>query len=172
MQASDGAGIKGSPPHMRGKGGKNHRSVLQSRITPAHAGKSRPHPCTLGGMRDHPRTCGEKLHLPSLCLRLQGSPPHMRGKGPFLLSSCARDGITPAHAGKSLLPFPVHKSPEDHPRTCGEKVSSISPMKCLKGSPPHMRGKAQKTERLAGRCRITPAHAGKRNVTTDNMADV
>ena len=32
--------LMGSPPRMRGKGGKNHRSVLQSRITPAYAGKS------------------------------------------------------------------------------------------------------------------------------------
>ena len=45
----------------------------------------------------------------------------MRGKGGVRLPQAAHHGITPAHAGKSVLPLidPDHRG--DHPRTCGEK---------------------------------------------------
>ena len=51
-------------------------------------------------------------------------------------------GITPAYAGKRVRCSQQALPRTDHPRMCGEKVSSTSPMKCLKGSPPHVRGKA------------------------------
>ena len=48
---------------------------------------------------------------------------------------------------------------------CGEKVSSTSPMKCLKGSPPRVRGKVPKLEAAEPENGITPACAGKRATT-------
>ena len=49
----------GSPPRMRGKPGRSECPLLESRITPADAGKT----CTANGgcigAPDHPRGCGE-----------------------------------------------------------------------------------------------------------------
>ena len=63
---------------MRGKEGGAAVMGPSERITPAHAGKSRPTPETAKSSRDHPRTCGEKF-----------------------LEVVQPLGITPAHAGKS-----------------------------------------------------------------------
>ena len=57
-------------------------------------------------------------------------------------------GITPACAGKS--------------------VSSTSPMKCLKGSPPRVRGKGPPARCGWHKSRITPACAGKSSGKTDH----
>ncbi len=50
----------GSPPRMRGKGGKDLGGLNDVGITPAYAGKSPPRPLSGSAMRDHPRVCGEK----------------------------------------------------------------------------------------------------------------
>ena len=50
---------RGSPPRMRGK---QHSHIVQkvtSRITPAHAGKTRGLWSGLSAASDHPRACGE-----------------------------------------------------------------------------------------------------------------
>ena len=70
-------------------------------------------------------------------------------------------GITPAYAGKRVRCSQQALPRTDHPRMCGEKVSSTSPMKCLKGSPPHVRGKAGTWSRSSMARGITPAYAGK-----------
>ena len=71
---------RGSPPPMRGKAFSINCRKLDTRITPAYAGKSfsaeyAPHSC-----RDHPRLCGEKSLISSSCSCALGSPPPMRGK--------------------------------------------------------------------------------------------
>ena len=86
----------------------------------------------------------------------------MRGKDTPIGETGAMSGITPAYAGKSMVTFLLNLASEDHPRMCGEKVSSTSPMKCLKGSPPHVRGKEALLADDARIVRITPAYAGKR----------
>ena len=96
----------GSPPRMRGKAKRRHRSMPRTRITPAYAGKRIFERARAGSGRDHPRVCGEKpILLPISSSRL-GSPPRMRGKDikSSYLSFLPR--ITPAYAGKS-------------PETCG-----------------------------------------------------
>ena len=53
----------------------------------------------------------------------QGSPPRMRGKRLLGLPEVPREGITPAHAGKTrscASPAPRFR---DHPRACGENTS-------------------------------------------------
>ncbi len=49
----------GSPPRMRGKLRYNIAKVIQIRITPADAGKTRTSPNPYGCTEDHPRGCGE-----------------------------------------------------------------------------------------------------------------
>ena len=94
----------------------------------------------------------------------------MRGKGCFSVYNLNFLGITPAYAGKSLPRAPVRFVKRDHPRVCGEKQRGKLRRTTMKGSPPHMRGKAQKTKKLPGRCRITPACAGKRRTACPQTA--
>ena len=51
----------GSPPPMRGKGSESLRIPLESRITPAYAGKRGTGEGVALDDRDHPRLCGEKF---------------------------------------------------------------------------------------------------------------
>ena len=96
--------VWGSPPRMRGKVPVTVFLCFCAGITPAHAGKS----CTPSGCRpqswDHPRACGEKRRCLKTSSASLGSPPRMRGKGQIQHKIGARDGITPAHAGKRLHP--------------------------------------------------------------------
>ena len=56
--------------------------------------------------------------------------------------------------------------PEDHPRACGEKPFTEWPLSYPTGSPPRMRGKAEKNSVFCPGVGITPAHAGKSCSTT------
>ena len=155
------------------------------RITPAHAGKSKkyahnarffhgspPHmrgkavPIRVAycAYRDHPRTCGEKCQEGAEPDLLTGSPPHMRGKGIMLVEISLVMRITPAHAGKRNIVDIGKSVPEDHPRTCGEKLQVKSRLIQEQGSPPHMRGKVFAGIEHICRSRITPAHAGKSDI--------
>ena len=136
----------GSPPRMRGKGVVHVFVPEKFGITPAHAGKRLPVFSGYIRSQDHPRTCGEKMHMLLCVPAAYGSPPHMRGKGPFVLPPTLTGGITPAPAGKS-------SRPPDGAGTC-------------LGSPPHMRGKAILSPCPDPPGRITPAHAGKRRSRT------
>ena len=153
--------LMGSPPHMRGKGGRHPGVLRLGGITPAHAGKRTGERIQVSISRDHPRTCGEKLFVPIVSPSPVGSPPHMRGKVRMKLFPWEKFGITPAHAGKRQLLPPLIRLRRDHPRTCGEKNIWISLCSSFSGSPPHMRGKDHRHLLHAGQAGITPAHAGK-----------
>ncbi len=132
----------GSPPHTRGKACALISVLLDIRITPAHAGKSR---------------CGYLPVLPK-----PGSPPHTRGKVVEAVNWFNQLRITPAHAGKSFYEYSRAIGGEDHPRTRGEKGAYRRFRVLVRGSPPHTRGKdSTKIINRTG-SRITPAHAGKR----------
>ena len=172
---------RGSPPRMRGKlplrssvrqrigitpahAGKHDaegRARQVPGITPAHAGKTFTFKAFFRISRDHPRACGENFSLPHDFQPWSGSPPRMRGKQDPQLPLRLISGITPAHAGKTLLCSSRADTLRDHPRACGENASRPLPERTVSGSPPRMRGKRV----CAGiRCRasgITPAHAGK-----------
>ena len=124
----------------------------------------RIYPVSLSRCRqDHPRTCGEKEVSQRIATRIQGSPPHMRGKDEDVIDTRHYYRITPAHAGKSLRTCLMLAFVANHPRTCGEKTAiyfsycftvRITPAHARKSmveqstrlkkseSPPHMRGKA------------------------------
>ena len=152
---------RGSPPHMRGKAPTGYASSATSGITPAHAGKRKYAPSMDAYWWDHPRTCGEKLLTSLTACVPAGSPPHMRGKVSRTAYLGLLDGITPAHAGKSVQLNISAIAIRDHPRTCGEKSAITAHAVPMTGSPPHMRGK-DVAYKFAGKCHgITPAHAGK-----------
>ena len=108
---------------------------------PACAGKSASHGFFVLLRWDHPRVCGEKQGNAAAISVTPGSPPRVRGKvvlvdfGPEFL------GITPACAGKSRFPSSTAPYRRDHPRVCGEKLSTTSTDIHPAGSPPRMRGK-------------------------------
>ena len=153
----------GSPPHVRGKAIEVGQFCALGGITPACAGKSRiragrgaafgdhPPPAYAGKSkirrkgrwqhRDHPRVCGEKTQIGQVVHPDWGSPPHVRGKGLYVIVSRDFQRITPACAGKSLWRWQHRQSDWDHPRMCGEKYCWTL-IACLNwGSSPHVRGK-------------------------------
>ena len=100
--------IVGSPPHTRGKEAKFLSTAFNNGITPAHAGKSEVREGGAARGEDHPRTRGEKHGYTARCQFHLGSPPHTRGKVLSKSFTPLLYGITPAHAGKSIISFMVH----------------------------------------------------------------
>ena len=147
---------------MRGKVQLGEIDLQDIWITPAYAGKSGPCPDRVPPAGDHPRVCGEKSQSTSASPRALGSPPRMRGKGVKQSNSRIRMGITPAYAGKSILPHLFDCAGWDHPRVCGEKCHVHVKQNRFTGSPPRMRGKDINAAMDGGVFRITPAYAGKR----------
>ena len=146
---------------MRGKAVGHDLLQRPAGITPACAGKR----CDLSGSFvqhwDHPRMCGEKrLPSPALCTP-SGSPPHVRGKVMDAVTRIRNEGITPACAGKRTNLTGKESRGQDHPRMCGEKVTSAVLFLGPPGSPPHVRGK-ESTHQISDHFKgITPACAGK-----------
>ena len=93
--------VPGSPPRVRGTAPKQGRSLRESRITPACAGNSLNSFSFSGYWKDHPRVCGEQQSPATLLIRLQGSPPRVRGPGGQMCRIYYRCRITPACAGNS-----------------------------------------------------------------------
>ena len=81
----------------------------------------------------------------------------MRGKGDGAGYRLLQIGITPAYAGKSPVRSVSRKRYWDHPRACGEKIEEMLVIIQLIGSPPRMRGKESKCQRLYLRSGITRA---------------
>ena len=93
----------GSPPRVRGKEVFDAQEATLKGITPACAGKRLVAASARGGIEDHPRVCGEKGQVQTQPSAQLGSPPRVRGKADFRISSERQTGITPACAGKSAL---------------------------------------------------------------------
>ena len=134
-------------------------------ITPACAGKRFSRPRAPRGWRDHPRVCGEKRNIPRFAAFSVGSPPRVRGKAAPRAVIRQQIGITPACAGKSRARLYDLALVQDHPRVCGEKTSARMASSWSVGSPPRVRGKEQRLNKLYYTSGITPACAGKRRLT-------
>ena len=153
----------GSSPRVRGKANVTAAAPTGDGIIPAGAGKSH----TLLGyfytLWDHPRGCGEKGWVFPSFPSLSGSSPRVRGKGAPALLLPSDGGIIPAGAGKSLL-FPAAPPRYwDHPRGCGEKLSSTESPFRPPGSSPRVRGKGTGAVLRVDISGIIPAGAGKRH---------
>lgn len=152
---------RGSPPHARGEVQRGNLEALELGITPAYAGKSFFLPWRTHSYRDHPRMRGEKRAQASTFRKIEGSPPHARGKDIFRNPLRKEQRITPACAGKRAQSPRPHGSSPDHPRIRGEKVDGAERAAIIQGSPPHTRGKDLAGAHGHGLDRITPAYAGK-----------
>ena len=85
----------------------------------------------------------------------------MRGKASHHEVCVLVLGITPAYAGKRLLPSSGDTRGWDHPRVCGEKPVTTRFASSFWGSPPRMRGKGCCHHPVILVDGITPAYAGK-----------
>ena len=89
----------------------------------------------------------------------------MRGKPACRLPSRQSSRITPAGAGKTFVQDAENTSHRDHPRRCGEnRQIDRFPVRQV-GSPPQVRGKQVYDRRIVGCLRITPAGAGKTDIS-------
>ena len=147
---------------MRGKGPISPSASAYIRITPACAWKSDHLALSHSLPQDHPRVCGEKNSALSSSDSHSGSPPRVRGKGTRRVRRSPRRRITPACAGKSVLPSPEGFGMGDHPRVCGEKHLLVRLTFAASGSPPRVRGKGSVRKAVMQGSGITPACAGKR----------
>ena len=131
----------GSSPLTRGKHSLGLRIIPTWRLIPAHAGKTEPGDRRRGNRRAHPRSRGENQLLATFSSHSGGSSPLTRGKHEEPQARPARQGLIPAHAGKTGWPGRPGRWKRAHPRSRGENTSmtprSVAPM----GSSPLTRGK-------------------------------
>ena len=100
---------------------------------------------------------GEKTVKIILWHSCQGSPPRRRGKVVAQVVQQVRNRITPAWAGKSVLPTRHCQIPKDHPRVGGEKFVERTAAHLPPGSPPRRRGKVPLALQKDPKMGITPA---------------
>ena len=131
---------KGSSPRMRGTRPLSFLTRRLAGIIPAHAGNTKIHRYSPVLQWDHPRACGEHMRWLLLKVPGQGSSPRMRGTRRRSRRVRGVVGIIPAHAGNTTLIVRLIQCMRDHPRACGEHVSSVVSMVCMEGSSPRMRG--------------------------------
>ena len=110
----------GSPPHARERRDPITVGFMQWWITPACAGKTQCLTQTCHTKKDHPRMRGEDYHLQLFFNRINGSPPHARGRLRHAYRGGFTYGITPACAGKTATPPYTPCISGDHPRMRGE----------------------------------------------------
>ena len=132
---------EGSSPLTRGKLPPREVTAGHGGLIPAHAGKTLPMWPAVGRLRAHPRSRGENP-VDNRQQELEwGSSPLTRGKLSASARHGPRNGLIPAHAGKTGLPGCVSKNAWAHPRSRGENAPSSSRAGAQLGSSPLTRGK-------------------------------
>ncbi len=150
----------GSSPRMRGTPSGHIQTDTRLGIIPAYAGNTISHGVRYAGLRDHPRVCGEHKITAGGASTEAGSSPRMRGTHLSAGASATYRGIIPAYAGNT---HPVRCRGAlgwDHPRVCGEHVSSNSQALSNTGSSPRMRGTHRRRSGQRHCKGIIPAYAG------------
>ena len=150
----------GSPPRVRGEGLCVLCRERLRGITPACAGRRVNSVLLPRTVEDHPRVCGEKVLSYQTEKTDTGSPPRVRGEVVCSLVALQAGRITPACAGRSAPAILIPPWGRDHPRVCGEKMSSNLSAE-TSGSPPRVRGEGHVVRFSSRHLRITPACAGR-----------
>ena len=153
--------VPGSSPLTRGKQLGVEGGGLLVGLIPAHAGKTPLTWTPPTWTTAHPRSRGENPDAPGIASANWGSSPLTRGKRGAGGQRRDRQGLIPAHAGKTVGANGLMNDPRAHPRSRGENGSTITASMGGAGSSPLTRGKLRKdqpNERTRG---LIPAHAGK-----------
>ena len=101
ITVQDAVGQLGSSPLTRGKHSRRRTQLLDRRLIPAHAGKTRRLRSCLRPASAHPRSRGENSMLASTVIVSWGSSPLTRGKPTCTAHRARCIGLIPAHAGKT-----------------------------------------------------------------------
>ena len=151
----------GSSPLTRGKRLAREPRQAQTRLIPAHAGKTQTVYKQISQWSAHPRSRGENLAGRRATSPDLGSSPLTRGK-PSLAEVLPQDArLIPAHAGKTACTPTASQRPSAHPRSRGENLLGGSCGHSFEGSSPLTRGKLRGRELKFIPKRLIPAHAGK-----------
>ena len=135
--------------------------LASPRLIPAHAGKTLVSSLISIMIRAHPRACGENLIAALPQIITTGSSPRMRGKQHARRRMDSKEGLIPAHAGKTDKERVCSSVSQAHPRACGENLLSQSNGAQQVGSSPRMRGKPPHRQCTRIHSGLIPAHAGK-----------
>ena len=148
---------------MRRAGKPGHLQVLRETpgLIPAHAGKTAASPPPRPSPRAHPRSRGENVSAADAGAAVAGSSPLTRGKQDREARGAKVDGLIPAHAGKTSLPFGAKMKGTAHPRSRGENLRPAKSPTASAGSSPLTRGKRPHERNTEVHIRLIPAHAGK-----------
>ena len=150
----------GSSPRVRGTPYRIECIVSGAGIIPACAGNTARLHRDSHAPWDHPRVCGEHQPRVRPTNYGRGSSPRVRGTQTVTCPCSGVSGIIPACAGNTTLCWFVLGLMRDHPRVCGEHLTT--PRQCGKstGSSPRVRGTHGRGRDLHRRPGIIPACAG------------
>ena len=133
--------VLGSSPLMRGK----HRSIahvdVRKGLIPADARKTRPRDRGTVADPAYPRSRGENYAPPCGKLLMSGSSPLMQGKHLRCALPEQRNGLIPAHAGKTGRRYSRTRSARAHPRSRGDNTFTFRVSPLAPDSSPLTRGK-------------------------------
>ncbi len=129
-------------------------------IIPAYAGNTQCLSRLRKSRRDHPRVCGEHPGYGGNLDLNKGSSPRMRGTPWINQIRVCNAGIIPAYAGNTIENNDAKWPNRDHPRVCGEHLTTDCLGTLLTGSSPRMRGTPATTIFHYGSAGIIPAYAG------------
>ena len=151
----------GSSPLTRGKPRRILRHVGRTGLIPAHAGKTsrRRRETTLSTA--HPRSRGENPTRPAFSASTTGSSPLTRGKPVTPGGESVKEGLIPAHAGKTPAAQRGRGPSGAHPRSRGENADVAAEAEQRLGSSPLTRGKPGHRPAREDSEGLIPAHAGK-----------
>ena len=155
------ASTMGSSPLTRGKQTGVEAANQESRLIPAHAGKTRGVCLVRRASRAHPRSRGENLRREGVLRVAHGSSPLTRGKPVHRVDAELLGGLIPAHAGKTPTALTVSSRDSAHPRSRGENTRTVTASPPRRGSSPLTRGKRSGMERRGWAGGLIRAHAGK-----------
>ena len=158
---SSTAASPGSSPLTRGKPVSIHEATQETRLIPAHAGKTGLRARSPRRSRAHPRSRGENVVAAREELLLDGSSPLTRGKRARDRRAEGARGLIPAHAGKTATPPSRPSVAWAHPRSRGENLAIVAALARVSGSSPLTRGKPSHVLHASAAIRLIPAHAGK-----------
>ena len=151
----------GSSPLMRGKRGHGSHGQVEHGLIPAHAGKTTWQPASTGASWAHPRSHGENPSMPGGTYVDEGSSPLTRGKPAAPRGAEVRDGLIPAHAGKTRPRSRRYGTSRAHPHSCGENMVSDGKVSLEDGSSPLTRGKPGVHNPEGAARGLIPAHTGR-----------
>ena len=152
---------RGSSPLTRGKPLRYRDRDYPRGLIPAHAGKTTPSVWPPLPAWAHPRSRGENTAYMRDGHPEMGSSPLTRGKHGVYAGRPPRNGLIPAHAGKTPRPAPRGALGWAHPRSRGENWISGAQLRGSEGSSPLTRGKRGDRCLAADDPGLIPAHAGK-----------